>query len=216
MQEYKTMTALATETLKEGIIEGGFKPDEMLVPGNLEKRFGFGKMAFREAIRELVGLGLVNSFANKGNFVPHPPTIDEIKVIFEVRFLVEKEAAIKGAANISDEDFARMERLHAEMKKKSVTARDFFFLNKEFHLLLYRASGCGFICHLINQLIEYVFMFRFRSGTHQNGAQARFTREHEMILKAIKSGKPNEVGDLIGKNIKSGFNNIMQTIEEEK
>lgn len=216
MREYKTMTTLATEILKEGIIDGSFEPDEMLVPKDLEKRFDLGKMAFREAIRELVGFGLVNSVANKGNFVTPPPVIDEIQEIFKIRYIVEKDAAIQGTANISDEDIKKMELLHKEMKKKSITPRDFFFLNTEFHMLLYRASGWDCICHLINQLIEYVFMFRFRSGTQKRERQDVFTREHGLILKAVKSGKAKEVGDLIVKNIESGLKDIQQRIEEGK
>jgi DNA-binding GntR family transcriptional regulator len=210
------MTTLATETLKEGIIEGRFQPDEMLVPMNLEKRFGLGKMAFREAILELVGVGLVKSVSNKGNFVAPPPAVDEIREIFEVRLLIERKVAIKGAANISAEDLARMELLHDQMQKKSITPRDFFFLNKEFHLVLYRASGWDYLCHLINQLIEYVFMFRFRLGIQKKGARSGFTYEHGLILEAIRGGKTQKVGDLIVRNIRSKFTNIKETIEGKK
>ena len=215
MREYKTMMTLATESLKEGILDGSFEPDEMLIPQNLEKRFGYGKMAFREAIRELVGLGLVYSVANKGNFVTSPPSSGELQEIFKIRCLIEKDAAIQGTANISDEDIKKMEHLHKEMKKKSIAPRDFFFLNTDFHMLLYRASGWDYICHLINQLIEYVFMFRFRSGTQRRETQDVFTQEHALILEAVKSGNAKDVGDRIVKNIESGLKDIQKKLEGE-
>jgi DNA-binding GntR family transcriptional regulator len=216
MQEYKTMTTMATEILKKGIIDGSFKPDEMLVPQNLEKRFGLGKMAFREAIRELVGLGLVNSVANKGNFVAGPPSLAELKEIFEVRCLMEKSVAVQGATVISDEDVKKLEKLHNTMKRKNISPHDFFFLNKEFHMLLYKASGWEYLYHLIDQLIEYVFMFRFKLKNRTTQSAAVFIDEHEMILKAIKRKRPEEVGRHIVKNIKSGLRDIEKRLEEEK
>jgi len=216
MQEYKTMTTMATEILKKGIIDGSFKPDEMLVPQNLEKRFGLGKMAFREAIRELVGLGLVNSVANKGNFVGGPPSLAELKEIFEVRCLVEINTAIQGASIISDADIKKLEKLHNTMKRKNISPHDFFFLNKEFHMLLYKASGWNYLCHLIDQLIEYVFMFRFKLKNRSSKSIAVFIEEHEMILNAIKRKSPEDVGRHILKNIKSGLCDIEKRLVEEK
>lgn len=206
MRQYKTMTNLAVEILKDEIIYGNLEPNEMLVPQNLEKRFGLGKMAFREAIRETVGAGLVKSIANKGYFVSAPPSLKEITEIFKIRLMIEKQVATEAAAHISEEDIEKMTVLNHEMKSNKDRFNKFFNLNKEFHMTLYQASGWECLCHLISQLIETVYIYRFKNNVQEK--VAGFIRDHGKILDALKLHKVNEVGELVEKNITHGFENI--------
>ena len=72
MQTYKTMTEMAAQALREGILKGTLTPGTPLIPAKLEKELALGRVAIREAIRELSGSGLVESVPNKGNFVASP------------------------------------------------------------------------------------------------------------------------------------------------
>ena len=104
MQPYMTMTELASWTLRNDILRGKYLPRARLVPAELSLETGLGISAIREAIRELVGSGLVNSIANKGTHIADPPSIEEIFEIYQLRYQVEGTVAQKGAMHISKAD----------------------------------------------------------------------------------------------------------------
>ena len=63
--QYRTMTEIATDTIKEAIVGGAFTPGMRLIPNRLEKELNLGRVSIREALRELSGSGLVVSVPNK-------------------------------------------------------------------------------------------------------------------------------------------------------
>ena len=95
MTPYRTMADLATESLRERILVGGFSPGTRLIPSELEETLNLGRMAIREALKELIGSGLVIQKANKGICVAVPPSAIELDALFDARCALEgKTAAI--------------------------------------------------------------------------------------------------------------------------
>jgi DNA-binding GntR family transcriptional regulator len=72
MQTYRTMTEIAVRALRDQILKGNLKPGVRLIPVKLESELAVGRVAIREAIRELSGSGLVESIPNKGTVVATP------------------------------------------------------------------------------------------------------------------------------------------------
>ena len=124
MQPYRTMTEMAALSLREAIIKGSITPGTALVPAKLESQLSLGRVAIREAIRELAGSGLVESIPNKGTFVAAPLTLEEIKEIYTIRYHIEAKAAALGASRITKEDLKRMEALHAMMCDENLPILD--------------------------------------------------------------------------------------------
>ena len=211
MQLYRTMTEIATRSLREAIFKGTLAPGQRLIPAKLESEMALGRVAIREAMRELSGSGLVEAIPNKGTLVAFPPTLDEIKEIYKVRYLIEGKAAIRGAERIDAEDLRRMEALHKEMSDDSLPSIDYFLPNQEFHFILYKASGWHYLIKLITHLWDHVLAFR--SSHHCTlGDTTVFNREHEQILEAIKSGDSKRVGRCLKGNMQSGLNQILNTL----
>ena len=135
MQSYMTMTELASWTLRNDILRGKYLPGARLVPAELSLETGLGISAIREAIRELVGSGLVKSVANKGTHLADPLSIEEIFIIYQLRYQVEGSVAQKGATQLSKADIEHMEKLNKLMGEKNIPVNDHFMLNREFHTL---------------------------------------------------------------------------------
>ena len=208
MQPYRTMTEMAALALREAIIKGNLTPGTALVPAKLEGQLSLGRVAIREAIRELAGSGLVESIPNKGTFVAAPLTLEEIKEIYTVRYHIEAKAAALGASRITMEDLRRMEALHAVMCEESLPILDFFLPNREFHFILYRASGWSYLYKLISQIGDRVLAFRsFRHFAM--GDPSTFNQQHQMILDALKAGEFKKVGQLVKENLRSGLDQIL-------
>jgi len=208
------MTELATRALRSAILRGELPPGTMLVPKALESRLDLGKMAIREAIRELVGSGLAKALPNKGAFVAQPPTLEEIKEIYVVRKRIEKKITIRAAARITAEAVDRLETLHDKMLREPAGSNDYFLINRKFHITLYQASGWEFMCRLINQMLDQILVFRSQFQYTAADNQP-FNRQHEQILDAIRRGQAKQVGQLVAANLQSGLDLILK-INEHK
>lgn len=215
MPIYRTMTELATESIKDGILRGRYKPGARLMPDKLEKEFNLGKMAIREALRELAGCGLVTFHPNKGTSVAQIVSVDEIREIFEIRFLLEPKAAELATPNITTTTLLELETLDKDMSTVPLSPIDFFFLNKDFHLKIYHASGWSYLCSLIEQLLYRVQ--NFRNIYHVQSSDLKwFTEEHSKILEALRQRKPKLVSRLILTNITKGYQSLERDFEVRK
>ena len=68
------------------------------------------------------------------------------------------------------------------------------------------------ILYYVNKLISQIWdqILAFRSFQKFNvGNPAKFNKEHQMILHALKSGEFHKIGQLIKINLRSGLDQIM-------
>jgi DNA-binding GntR family transcriptional regulator len=203
------MAEIAFLNIKGGILKGTYPPETKLIPANLEKELGLGRIAIREALKELSGLGLVVLTPNKEARVAHPPTIEEIKEIFEIRCLLEGKAAQLATPQISLQTVQGLEELHLKMSTNPIPFEDYFFLNREFHLKIYSNSGWSYLCRVIAQLIEQVQSFRSRYPFEPQDFYS-FNKDHQKILEAIRDVNPEKVRELIVTNIQRGFETLIK------
>lgn len=204
MTPYRTMADLATESLRERLLVGGFSPGTRLIPSELEETLNLGRMAIREALKELIGSGLVVQKANKGICVAAPPSAFELDALFDARCALEGKTAAVSASKIDKESLADLERLYEEMADPNKSPIEYHLINRKFHLALYQASGWrhAVVCitHMLDQVLSYF-------GPRVSKAELDFTafnREHRLILDAVYAKKTDEVHDLIVANINRG------------
>jgi DNA-binding GntR family transcriptional regulator len=198
------MTDLATESLRERLLVGSFSPGTRLIPSELEETLNLGRMAIREALKELIGSGLVIQKANKGICVAAPPSVFELNALFDARIALEGKTAAISASKIDKESLANLERLYEKMTDPKKSPIEYFLINRKFHLALYQASGWSHavvcITHMLDQVLSYF-------GPRASQAELNFTeynKEHRLILDAVYAKKIDEVHDLVVANINRG------------
>lgn len=204
MTLYRTMADLANESLKERLLVGRYPPGTRLIPSELEETLNLGRMAIREALKELIGSGLVIQKANKGICVAPPPSIFELDALFDARCALEGKTAAVSASKIGKESLVNLERLYEEMEDPDKSPIEYHLINRKFHLALYEASGWrhAVVCitHMLDQVLSYF-------GPRASQAELDFTpfnKEHRLILDAVYAKKTDEVQDLIVANINRG------------
>lgn len=138
---YQTMTEIATRLIRERVLSGHYKPGSRLIPAKLEAELGLGRVAIREALRELTGSGMVVSLPNKGVIVTEAPSLEEIGALYETRCALEGGAAYLATKNMTRAVITRLEALEVQMEDESRSLFDCILLNREFHLTLYEISG---------------------------------------------------------------------------
>jgi DNA-binding GntR family transcriptional regulator len=198
------MSDLATEMIKERLLVGYFQNGTRLVPSELEEQLNLGRMGIREALRELVGSGLVIQKANKGVYVAAPPTIPELEALFDARCALEGKTAATAALKIDKETLADLEAMYEEMEDQDKPAVYYFLINRKFHLTLYQAAEWPHALVCITHMLDQVLSFFLPRASEAKLAFSAFNSEHRLILDAIHAKKPNEVHDLILVNIGRG------------
>lgn len=206
--QYKTMAEIAFSTIKEAILDGRYPPGFRLIPTKMEAELDLGRIAIREALKELSGLGLVVSVPNKGFSAVHPPQVEEIKEIFEIRYLLEGKAGFLATKNISDECLEELEELHQRMQESALFNDEFFKLNMEFHLTIYKFSQWDYLFQIITQLMEKVRLFRNHYPSPVEDFP-RFNKGHAEILAALRDKDPYKVSESIIANVRSGFETLV-------
>ena len=213
MERYRTMTDMATEMLREKLLVGDLAPGTRLIPAELEETLNLGRMAIRDALKELIGSGLVIQQANKSMCVAPPPSISELHALFDARCALEGRTAAAAAANIGEKEMADLEKLYEEMAVEGRKPIEYFLLNRKFHLQLYRTSewkhAVVSITHMLDQVLSY--FSPYASRIHLDFAE--FNKEHRLILDAIYEKNLDEVHALTLANIHHG-RNFMCSLEK--
>jgi len=217
MKKYQTMTELAIQVIREGIIKGTYSPGTRLKPNELEKDLDLGRVSIREALKELVGTGLVQSIPNKGMQVAMPPSFEEIAGIFEGRSVLEGNLAFHAASNVTSTIIEKLEAIYHDMENRGSTDRDRFLLNRDFHLTLYESSGWNFSCQIVSQMLDQVLSsYAFYTKDIEITIDFRpFNKEHYEIIEALKDKNSKRVKDITVENINRGYA-FLQTVSDRK
>jgi len=133
--EYKTLTQLVVEKLKEKIIAGEIKPGERINQDILASEFNTSKNPIREALLLLKAEGFITIESNKGAMVSITNT-DQIDELFSLKILLETDLLATSLPHILDEklDEARQILNQLNLTKSASLWCD---LNKQYYNCLY-------------------------------------------------------------------------------
>lgn len=183
-QQPQTMTQLATDTIKIGILSGELQPGTRLIPSELENRLNLGRVPIREALKELAGTGLVKLLPNRGAIVAPALTLEELYEVFALRYDLEGKAAFRAAKLATPERIAYLRELNA-LTHQEEQPFPYTQANRTFHLELYKTAGWHFLHKLITQLYDQMIFVRSYFPTDM-AMRETFTEEHAAILDALE------------------------------
>jgi DNA-binding GntR family transcriptional regulator len=141
------------ELLAQRIFDGELAAGDRLPVRDLADQVGTSVMPVREAIRVLVKNGLAVTHPHRGARV-RAFTVHELLDLYEVRTILEVEAARKGALAVSDADLQAMRAACERMYRAVVQQRVTEALDEDENLLrhLYRAGGNDVLVATIESL----------------------------------------------------------------
>lgn len=179
------------ETLEKLIIEGEFGDGDRLDEVSLAARFGVSRTPLREALRMLAGSGLVELIPRRGAYVRHPG-IAELVEMFEVMAELEALCGRLAARRISSGELAGLS-IAARACEQALEKEDhdaYYHRNEDFHNLIYKAAGNGFLAAEARRLHKRLRPFR-RMQLRARGRIRQSMKEHKVILKALEAGDPD-------------------------
>lgn len=174
--------------LQDDIVLGRIAPGSKLGEAELAKRFGISRGPLREAIRRLESRKLLERIPHVGCRVANL-SLDELIEVYQVRELLEGEAARLAATAMSEHEIAQLQEvLVAHEQQQDLQAGEAYFQHEgdlDFHYQIIQGSHNKTLANLlIGELYYLVRMYRYRASQTADRPQ-RALHEHRAIADAI-------------------------------
>ncbi|MEU3500533.1 FCD domain-containing protein [Streptomyces hundungensis] len=206
----------ATERLREQITQGEWSVGTKLPGENaLAQILGVGRSTVREALRALAGAGLVQPRQGAGVFViatkpqeDWPTSLRRAAVtdVYEVRMLIEVEAAQMAAQRRTDDDLVALDKALAH-RRDAAEAGDAEFVDADIalHAAVVAAAHnpvltglfAEFVPVLRQGLIDLVELLSLRSGDPNHGDDG-----HTLLVEAIARADAESAGRTLREELK--------------
>lgn len=192
-----------TEQLRRAVLEGVYPPGHRMKQEELADRFGVSRIPLRDALRTLIGEGLLRAEPGRGTYVT-VLDLDEIDDIYDLRRLVEPSFAEHVVDRVSRRDLARFEQMAEAMDRVDLTgAAAWSRTNLAFHLDMYRLSRLSVRYEVISQMYHRLEPYS-RFYVHGTSAYERVQREHRAMVQALVGGDAAELARQIVLHIDGG------------
>ena len=203
-----SLSLKARKKTEEFILQGILKAGDKITERDLADRLSMSRAPVREAIRELIGVGLLEQISAR-QIVVRQLLLSEVKEIFSIRAMLEGKAAASAAERFQTVDLIKLEMLHEDMKRVagSNDLSDYFDLNIQFHKVIHTVAESPRLMNLIDQVMRESLVFRSRSlADHENIQKS--IEEHEQLVKAFKAHDDELASILMARHIEGGFNRL--------
>jgi DNA-binding GntR family transcriptional regulator len=177
--------------ISDEIVTGALGPGVRLDEQGLADRFSVSRTPVREALSQLVGLGLVEKRPHKG-VVVLMQSYERLLQLFEVMAELEGACARFAAERMTRHERAHLRRMHATamvLVEENDTEK-YAEHNTEFHRLIYDGTHNPALVETAFEARRKVFHFRRAQFRLANRVQLS-QEEHECIVAAISRGDPN-------------------------
>ena len=185
-----TVTGQAVSKLRAAILSGVLKPGERLLEQSLCEWMGVSRTSVREALRRLEAERLITITPNRGPSVTEIAW-DEAKAIYEVRALLEGEAAALFATRASAKDLSRL-KLALRGFERAVAAGaslERLAATERFYSIILEACGNPIIGELIQGLVARITFLRAHSMSRA-GRSRQSAIEMGRMLDAFDRRRP--------------------------
>lgn len=197
---------LAYDSLVDLIVRGEINETETLSERSLSERLGFGRTPIREAIKDLVREGVLESHPVRGTVLKGLDLTD-LQDLYEIRFAIEGLAVFLAAERGPVEELYPIRDLLTTALREpgSVSAEEIHAVGVECHYIIVRLSGNA-------RLVEMYRPFRIRFGgpfvlTPQSSRDriVEAAREHLDIISAVIGRQPEEARNLMCSHLRIGL-----------
>ncbi len=182
----RTVLQETVEKLRLAIFSGRFQPGSRLVESQLCAQLGVSRPSLREALRSLQAERLIEIVPNRG---PQVPTLSwhEATAIYEVRELLEVEAAGRCALQISQDKLRDLKRSLLAFEEAAMNENGFeqVMTAAEFYQIILANCGNPVLEEVHRGLLARISVFRSRSMSLQGRAKSSLA-EMKAIFEAIE------------------------------
>lgn len=187
--------------VRDMIIEGRLAPGQRVNEVAIGKQLGVSRTPLREAIKTLMGEGLIVIVPARGAVVRAFTTAD-VRDTLEAIKAIEQFAGQRACERASDAEIARIGALHEAMLAlyRKRERLEYFKLNQEIHTAIVRASGNDVLAATHDALQARIRRIRFL-GNEAPEKWAGAVAEHEDMMAALRTRDGAALAAVLGKHM---------------
>ena len=200
----RSVVGLAYDELRAMIVDGRLAPGARVGQAELAEALGISRGSVREALRRLVGDGLVEFEVNRGFFVADVG-LGRVLERLEVRLHVEPVLARLAAERRTDKDLAALRR-SVDDERSARTAAGAHDASRAFHLAVAKATGNDSFLRLIDSLwIADVGRRLLARRRTQPDWQDADVAEHAELLATFEAGDGDRAESIMREHVASAW-----------
>lgn len=186
-------------------------PGARITVDNLVRELNVSHTPIREALGRLEGEGLVLRAHLVGYRAAPQVSRDRFDELYELRMLLEPEAAAKAAARMDEAGLVTLQQLAGVMaadhgQDEQLRYSDFARQDAEFHDHILEIAGNGLIRDALR--MQHTHFHIFRLMFHRR-VTVEALDEHEALLDAFRRGNPQMARDAMGVHIQNSRTRLL-------
>jgi DNA-binding GntR family transcriptional regulator len=198
-------------SLRRAVRERVLAPGEALNQDELARRYGVSRIPVREALRTLVGEGLIVMQPGLGAVVTKLES-DEVNELYGLRLALEPGLAVDVVANARLQDIAQLSAMADEMASLGPTQSDRWSnLNYGFVRRLYEISDRRHVMRLVVQVLNLVEPYS-RVYAHVLGSRELLQSQRTAMLMALRDHDAEGLRRLIVSNIEGARAQLVESM----
>ncbi len=196
------------EKLEADILIGKYPFGTVLTETAISEELGVSRTPVREALHRLEQENLIKD-SSKGMTVLGI-TEDDLKVIYEIRLLLEGIAVQKFIENQTEESLGKLKEIldFQEFYGGKHDSERVIYKDSEFHESIYKNCGSPILCQTLLPLHKKIVKFRKASIEH-TGRTEKSINEHKALYNAIAARDTALATELIHEHILNAKKSIM-------
>lgn len=221
MITHTDVTGQIVEYFKENILSGEWKVGEKIPSENqLTVTLGVSRASVRTAIRQLVGIGVLESVHGKGTFLVDDQVNDSaggdnkitaedcknMQKVLEFRRIVESEACYLATKHATPKLLNDLQKYLDHMVENKDEPEKFVTADVKFHKEICGASENSLLEKSMNKVFEETRknhrqmndVFGYQDGIYY----------HTLILNAIKNGNAEQAREYMYEHLQNGINRL--------
>jgi DNA-binding GntR family transcriptional regulator len=205
--------AVAYERIRQMILECDLPPGAPVSQSQLEATTRLGRAAVRTALARLQQEGLVRPVPRRGYLVS-PVTPQDIDDLHGLRLLLEPASVRLAAGRLSEADLARLRAL-ADIGYRSrdrASERRFLRANRDFHLLIARASGNERLAQVLEQVLSEGTRMLYLTMSSKQNLSDIWSKGHHAICDALERGDGEGAATIAEAEVADGRREIFQAV----
>ncbi len=199
--------------LRRAFRERLIPPGQALNQDELARRFGVSRIPLREALRTLVGEGLIIMRPGLGAVVTEL-NVGEVQELYGLRLQLEPPLAHAIVEHLGRRDVDDLGRVVEAMQALAAEqSEEWSSLNYRFHRRLYELSGQRHAVRLVVQVLNLVEPYA-RVHAHVLGSRPRMQQERFDTLQAVRDHDATRVQALVEQSIRTARAELLLSMGE--
>jgi DNA-binding GntR family transcriptional regulator len=173
-------------------------PNDVILETHLSRQLNISRTPLREAIRRLEGEKILER-QKSGSLVVRAMSIEDLLHIWQIRRLLEGDAARRAAGQISVRDLKTLRAKLIAMKSNgNPTPEDLRAVGRDLHSLIAQASGNPMLAAIIEDFRKRTQLLTIRRVPER---AIKVCEEHLAIVDALLAGDGDEARDAMQRHI---------------